>query len=399
MNKGRCSHARAWLPIGMQKTINRYVIGLCACSLGLPGVAAAGQVMPGLDLGASYIQDLFYNAGGGLRHGTAAPGIIDLTADVDGRLWGGSDAHHLHFDYLGTIGSSISNDTGDIQGLDNIEAYNTAKIFEAWYQYDIDDNGSLLRVGIQDYNALFDVVDAGGVFINSSFGLDPSVAQTDVSQFPTTTAGIVARWQSRSGAYLMGGVYDGVAGSPGHPNGTHIDFRSGDGVFSALESGITGGGDRPYKLAVGGWYRSTNFEGPAGRGHSDNRGFYALGQQRLIGTGDAPKVDAFVQFGDAQGDRNLIDRYLGAGINVTGLVPGRGDDVLGIGAAQAHVASVYRRATPGSKRAETAFELTYQAQINDYLIVQPDLQYIVNPGVDNQINNATVIGARLAVGW
>ncbi|WP_269634414.1 carbohydrate porin [Salinisphaera hydrothermalis] len=316
-----------------------------------------------------------------------------------GRIWGGSDDNRLYFDYLGTLGSSISNDVGDLQGLDNIEAYDTSKLYSAWYQHDFGQSGVMLRIGKQDWNALFDTLDAAGVFINSSFGLDATTAVSNVSQYPTTAVGAVARWQGDSGAYAMASVFDGTPGLPGHPAGTHIAFHAHDGVFTSAETGMTGGGDKPYKLAVGGWYQTADYHDPAGRLRDHDSGFYIIGQDRLIGGPATPKVDVFAQISGTQSDRNPLNRYLGAGVDVTGLVPERPDDVLGLAVARAHAASVYRDATPDTNRAETAIELTYQLPVNQYVTLQPDMQYIVHPGVDRSTGNATVVGLRGQLTW
>lgn len=369
-----------------------------ACLIVAPGALAAA-VAPGINLGVTYNQDLFSDVGGGVRHGTAAPGAVDLSAGVDGRAWGGSADDQFFFDYLGTFGSSISSDAGDLQGLDNIEAYNTTKLYSAWYQHDFGKSGGMIRIGKQDWNALFDNLDAAGLFINSSFGLDATTAVSNVSQYPTTAVGAVIRWKFASGAYVMGSVFDGTPGRVGHPAGTHIHFNSSGGLFTSAEAGIAGGGDKPYKLAVGGWYQTADYRDPAGRLRDHNHGFYVIGQQRLLGGQGTPKLDAFAQVGGAEGDRNPLDRYLGAGFNVTGLVPERPGDTLGVAVARAHASPVYRAATPDSDRAETAIEVTYQAQINTYWMIQPDVQYIVNPGLDRTVNNATVVGLRTQLAW
>lgn len=47
--------------------------------------------------------------------------------------------------------------------------------------------------------------------------------------------------------------------------------------------------------------------------------------------------------------------------------------------------------------AEMVLEFTYQVRLTNWLIVQPDLQYIINPGGTTDFENALVIGARAAV--
>lgn len=383
----------------MQK-VTFIAAGVAAATLGLAGTTAqAATLSPGVDVSATYAQDYFRDIDGGLKRGGGAPGRIDLSATIDGRAWGGSTDNVFYMDLLDTFGSSISGQVGDLQGLDNNEAYNTFKVFGAWYQHDFGNSGFSTRLGLQDYNALFDVIDAAGVFINSSFGLEPTISQLPVSTFPTTTLGAVLRWRSPRGLYLMGGVYDGKPGLAGHPAGTHIDLRSGDGILAALETGVSGGQRYPYKLAVGGWYRTSHYTDPAGQPQDRNHGLYVIGQQRLLGGEHTPAVDAFLQFGSAQEDRNQIDRYIGVGFNVTGLVPQRPDDILGLGMARVHIGSSYRRNNPGSTDTETAVELTYQASISKRLMIQPDVQYIIDPGAQHGVANAWVVGARARLSW
>lgn len=367
--------------------------------IAIGGPAQAKTLTSGIDADVTYVQDYFRDIHGGKHRGGGAPGMVNVNATLDGRSWGGSTNDVFYVDLLGTFGGSISNQVGDLQGADNIEAYNTFKVYSAWYQHTFGDSGFSVRLGLQDYNALFDTLDAAGVFINSSFGLDASIAQSNVSQYPTTAVGAVVRWVSPEGFYAMGGVYDGVPGKPGHPAGTHIDFGPHDGVFSAFETGLKGGGDRPFKIGLGGWYQTSDYQDVFGRERDTDHGVYAIAEKRLIGGGDAPALDAFIQLGDAQSDANTLDHYIGAGVDVTGLVPGRKDDVLGLGMARAHTSDAYRRATANASHAETALEMTYQANLNSYAMIQPDVQYIIDPGASHGTDNAWVVGIRGQLSW
>jgi porin len=44
-------------------------------------------------------------------------------------------------------------------------------------------------------------------------------------------------------------------------------------------------------------------------------------------------------------------------------------------------------------------EATYQCQVTPWCVVQPDIQYIMNPGDTRDLGNAFVIGGRLAVSF
>jgi porin len=363
-------------------------LGLCM----LFGAATAGADGR-LDLSANYTQDFLYNAGGGVDQGGGAPGVLNFNVTFES----GNDLFYA--DALGTFGGPISDDVGDLQGVSNISAYNTAKLYEAWYQHAFAASGVSIRLGLQDYAALFNMLEPAQLFVNSSFGTDPTIAQVGPSIFPVTALGAVARWRSANGFYAMGGVYDGVPGRPGHPAGTQIALNSGDGAFPAAEIGITGNSSQPYKLAVGGWYRSTDFTDPAGRPRDDNSGVYIIGSMRVAGDETTPATSVFLQLGHARSGRNTLKSYVGAGVTIAGLIAGRPDDVLGIGVASARASDVFQRTLAAPADAETAIELTYKATLMKGLYVQPDVQYVIHPGASDAIDNAWVLGARLAYEW
>ena len=51
----------------------------------------------------------------------------------------------------------------------------------------------------------------------------------------------------------------------------------------------------------------------------------------------------------------------------------------------------------GALSPEMVVEFTYQSQITPWLVVQPDIQYLINPSGSSQLSNAFVIGARAAI--
>jgi carbohydrate-selective porin OprB len=72
----------------------------------------------------------------------------------------------------------------------------------------------------------------------------------------------------------------------------------------------------------------------------------------------------------------------------------RPDDQFAMSRTQAHTGSKYRQLVPGSDRHESVWELTWRAPVNDWLIVQPNAQYVVNPGADPEAGNAVLLGVR-----
>jgi porin len=112
-------------------------------------------------------------------------------------------------------------------------------------------------------------------------------------------------------------------------------------------------------------------------------------------------------------DRNLISFSLHTGLTLHGPFPGRDNDTFGVemGIARASNGasrydlqlqffepSVY---TP-VRGSETFIETTYQVQVAPWWQIQPDVQYIFNPGAGianpndptQRVKNALVIGLR-----
>ena len=145
-----------------------------------------------------------------------------------------------------------------------------------------------------------------------------------------------------------------------------------------------------------------NFDGhPKGT----NNGFYLIAEKTLLTEkGDGQGLGGFVQLGWADDDWNQIAQYWGVGFNYTGLIPGRDKDSAGIAVASARNGDKFTNFMNNIElvpveHTETAIELTYRAELRPWLHVQPDFQYIINPGMDPSLKNAFQAGARVEVAF
>ncbi len=372
---------------------------LTAAVLGVAaGRAVAHPGGAGVQAAAVLTQDYFRDVRGGRRRGGAGPGNVFLRLDLHGRVWGGPPSDLVRLRVLGTFGGSISNQVGDLQGLDNVAAPDAVKLYSAWYQHRFGDSGVSTRLGLQDYNALFNTLAAASVLINSSFGLPATIAQSNVPVYPTTAVGAVLRWHSRHGAYAMGGVYNGRPGDPQEPGGTHLHLDPGSGLFYAFEAGL-GGGPRRGKLGIGGWYQTSDYTDPGGITRDRNHGVYVIAETPLARVSSGAAWSGFVQLGVARPGTNTIGRYLGVGIDVENPLPGRPHDRFSLGVARARTTAAYRRATAAASNAETVVEATYRAALGPHFSLQPDLQYVSDPGASARLGNAWVVGLRAQASW
>jgi porin len=124
-------------------------------------------------------------------------------------------------------------------------------------------------------------------------------------------------------------------------------------------------------------------------------------------------LNVFARVMGAPGDRNLVDLYVDGGLSYKAVFAD--NDTIGFAVAYAHIGGAARAfdaqqalASGGPypiRSAETALELTYQFSLARWCQLQPDLQYIVNPGggvanpaaPPSRIKNAVIAGLRTVV--
>ncbi len=363
----------------------------------------------GIAVEAVLTTDIIRNFNGGIEQDSVLLGNLDLTLEIDtgkAGLW----KNGTFFIYgLGNFNSGklLTEIVGDFQATSNIEADEAFKLYEAWYEQRFGDYASLL-FGLHDYNSEFDVVEYGGLFLQSSFGISPDISQNGPSIFPLTALALRLKIWPTESLYIMSALYDGVPGDPKNPTHASIQFDKGDGLFGALEIGdtISDPGDLEYhKYAVGVWVLTAEVEDFTGNTQDENSGIYFIGEKTLLEEGlSHGSLGVFVQLGFTHADRNQVASYWGAGLNYRGLLGSRPEDVLGIAVANARSGSNYRRYVrdvegQAADHSETAIELTYQARVQPWLIIQPDLQYVINPSMDSGLDNALVAGIRTEVAF
>ena len=153
--------------------------------------------------------------------------------------------------------------------------------------------------------------------------------------------------------------------------------------------------------------------GNPGRPIQGDWALYALVEQlvwRKPSSEEAKGITLFARVIGAPSPQNLIDLYVDGGVTFTGMIPHRPNDGLAIGLIYSGIseqASDADRDAGGQvvRSYELAFEICYTAQLQRGWTLQPDFQYIVNPG-GNDLNangtdagNAVVFGVRTTVSF
>ncbi|NNE45980.1 MAG: carbohydrate porin [Rhodothermales bacterium] len=399
---------------------------------GCARTASAQSLDDGVGLEVVYTADLAANVAGGVDQGVRYLDNIDLALTLETDPLVGWPGATIFLYGLGNQGGSISEIAGDAQGVSNIEAPTSWRLYEAWIEQVLPGDRVSILAGLYDVNTEFDVIWTGSLFMNSSHGIGPDFSQSGMngpSIFPVTSLAIRARGSISNRLIFKAAILDGVPGDPEKPTGTHIKFGDDDGILMAGEVVLLLGGDDEWKtepsrfrlvsrtdveffdarFAIGAWKYTGKFvelrdprilalTAPS----TDNRGVYALAEWNVLREpGDAAQgLSAFGRYGIANDRINRFASYAGLGLVYTGLLPGRDHDQAGLAVASARNGDPYLESQVvfgELDRTETVIEATYLASVTSWLSVQADLQHVINPGTNPAVSNALVPAVRLQI--
>jgi porin len=357
---------------------------------------------------ALYTADLWRNASGGLRTGSAYLDNLDLTLAVDGEsAWGMKGISAFAYVLYTNDGRLSERLVGDAMTVSNIDAPAGLRLYEAWVQWTGGAKRPLsLRFGLYDLNSEFDTSESRSLFIHSSHGVGHEFGQTGKngpSIFPVTSLGLRLAWELAPQWRLQAVVLDGVPGERDHPDRSGIYLSSEEGMLGVAELQWSRG--RVRKLSVGYWSYTARFadvrssEASSLPRRRDNAGAYGELELGLKESDSgAAERSAFVRYGVANGRINEFDRSVSVGVRSRELIRSRHGSEIGLAFTRARISPQSRDAAAMAGVAregyEAAIELTYRASINDWLTIQPDVQYIFNPGADSLVRDSIAIGVR-----
>jgi porin len=322
-------------------------------------------------------------------------GLLEVTAEADGSAIGATGLTAFASVQL-VHGESLSGDlVGDAQVVSNIDAPDGVRLFEAWISVPIADDG-YLKGGLIDLNSEFDFQTFGALFLNSSHGIGPDFSQSGLngpSIFPATSSAVVGGWKDGRWSARVG-LFDAVSGDPDSPRRTIVRAPGATGLLIVGEADFKLADDA--EVQVGAWRYTPKFEvlstSQSSESERGNQGAYAMVEGK-VGSFSGQRLDAWVRAGFAETRFNPAGLYLGGGVAL-----GEDSSRWGLAVGHARLGSRAMRLAEGSlKRTETTIELTYSRSVRPRLVVQPDVQYIINPGWDRRLRNALVAGVRLQI--
>jgi len=371
----------------------------------------------GINFECIYTGESFTKARGGINptRPTNYRSNLDLVGTLDTTKMGWWENGRFFVYGQNLSGRPLSvEEVGDVQLFSNLDStINTTErphfttIAEYWYEQLTLDEALRIKIGKQDANADFASTDLGGDFVHSSFGLPPMIP---LPSFPSQALGI-ATFLGVTKTFKIGfGVYDGTL--PSGPQGVRWGFdtlgHNGAITLYQLEwkPQLGSAGQFPSTIRAGLWHHSDKnvwSEQTANQNpitYHQNYGVWTTFDQMLWkesgGEDNDQGLGIFGQFGWAPGNRNPLQEYYGVGLVYKGLMPGRNSDLIGFGVANVLFSGDFREMKEAAgvvlTHHETAVELFYKFQFSKFISLQPDLQYIANPG--GRFKDALLPGLR-----
>ena len=394
--------------------------------------ARAALAKAGIGIGGVYNAEPFGNWGG-FDQGFEYQGVLELYVNANMHKLGFWKGLCFHANGYQIHGNSITAaNIGSLMPVTSVEATDATRLFELWLEQTMFNEKLSVRVGQLAADEEFILSDGGGYFINGTWGW-PSITAADLPSggpaYPLATPGIRVAVTPKDKMALLVGVYNGDPAPPCanedpqrcNPHG--VDFELDDPPLLMIEGAYKYNQDRlAGTIKIGGWNHFGEFEhqrfdsggaliavtGNVGRPLDHNWGLYGIIDQliwRVPGSEEPKGVGMFARVIGAPEDRNLIDFYFDGGVTFTGMFRNRPNDALAIGFAYTNISdTVYAFdvdfGEPVARNYEALIEICYTYEIKPGWTLQPDFQYIFQPGGNVAgVDDAAVLGARTSINF
>ncbi len=404
--------------------------------------------------------EVFGNVTGGYKRGADYDGVTTPTVTLDTSKAFGWAGGTFQVSGFNIHGSNLSaKNLGVLQLASGLEAEDSTRLWELWYQQTLGNTGWDVKVGQQSLDQEFITTTQSLLFLNTSMGW-PLIPSEDLyaggPAYPLSSLGVRLHGQVVPNVTALIGVFND--NPPGGPFDDDSQLRGPEkyGVKFNLNTGALVIGELQYALnppptdpkvkatglpgtyKLGFWYDTAPFPdqrfgtdglplaNPASNGiaveHQGNYGFYGIADQVLWQPDlSAPRaLGAFIRLmGAPLSDRNLITFSVNGGLTLKAPFQGRDGDIVGLGFGYGLISSGARGFdadavpfTPAGTAApirssETFLETFYTINLATWWQITPDFQYFFNPGggivntmnLSELVHDEAVFGVRTTIAF
>ncbi|WP_244480618.1 carbohydrate porin [Methylobacterium sp. Leaf399] len=386
-------------------------------AFGDPGGFRAALGARGITYNAISTNEALGNVTGGFARGPIYAGKLETIVTADLGTLAGLDgltffanAFQIH-----DTGGLRDRSFGRLITVSNIEALPSTRLSEIWLEQKWAGDRFAVRFGQLVADGEFFSSDTGKLFVSNDW---PTITGANLPgggpAYPLATPGVRLRYDPNAAVSALVAIFNGDPGDQRIVNRTGTNFRLGDPPLVMAEAqvrynqgtrarGLAGslklGGYRHFgrfddlRFDTAGLPLASPFANGVARRLRGTGGVYGVVDQQLHrpeGAGPDGGVSVYARISGSPADRNLIDLWADGGVVCAGMIPGRPDDRFGASVIYARIGDGARAADIDGARwghayrpvrsFEATVELSYQARIAPGWIVQPDIQYVVNPG-------------------
>jgi porin len=381
-----------------------------------PTVVAAPSSDDAYQLNLLYTGEFWNNLAGGLRLGPSYMNNIDGRFSVDTEKAFGWTGGQFVFESWYTNGVSTGNSyVGAVDQQSPIDTAANLAIFRIYQlYYDQTFGNTDIRFGVYDLETEFANTKPMALFLSKNLtwataldqaGTMPQNGLIGPGNYPYTPLALRVEQKLDHDFSVKLVIADGAADNPNNRAVNSVQFSSRYGALIMGEVDYTP--SKFDKVMAGAWGLTSKLPAlgefnPDGsqREVYGQAGAYFGGATRLYSPEPRRGLDGFVTFGLTNPTSTNVAESLNAGLTYTGLLDSRPTDKIGVSVNVNAASTPYKnmQLALGSRiyDYEPSFEVTYRAKINDWITVQPDVQFIVHP--DYVLKNDLIIGAHFEIG-
>jgi porin len=370
----------------------------------------------GISFDFNDIGDFLTDVTGSQTHHATYFGRFRATMDIDFNRLSGFDGEFF-FSGIYQYGRNLSGDNLHVNTLtSSIAGEESERIDQLWYQQGFFDSMFKVKVGQVAAVNEFGATDFFDILFNDELGYAPNAIFNTKQPFsPAGKPGIIL-WGDLSeitpGLYVKAGAFTAYD-NPYRPdsNGVYYYDDFNHGIAESFELGYKEqktSYDGVYKIGVNA-NEGVEYTNPAtGQPYHGDYNIYGTVEKTVYHPKDAQGnlntkkgLDLLFQAVEEPGDRNPLQYEFTFGGRYTGLIPGRDEDKVGFGVIYSDNGIADSEASkalggPGLG-GETTLEADYQYNPAPWLSIQPDLQFIIDPGGDADRSDILVLGLRTIV--
>ncbi len=388
----------------------------------------------GIRLDGAYSSLLFNNFQGGFERGFFGAGITQLELTVETEkaigLEGGTFFMNVaqttwyngRFEPPGTFSP-----VGSVIGVDGnfpSEDHNwTMHLNQCYWRQSLPGDALAIAFGKMDANVTFAAIDAAGGFQNG-LASAPTSLDEFLPTYPNAAVGLQIDLEITPSVQGHFGWWDGttaafdpLTGEVGPPTGDHglssfLDDEDHWFLISQLDWSWGDDTTTPGGLSVAGWFQTgtSATNGDSTTGVDDVPGWYVnlaqtIWSRDVANAGMGGGIQIFGSVGWSPGSKNANTWSVMAGVSATGVIPGRNADALGIMMGMnvfSGDSEIYRATMtdgmPGSAGGHEALgEVFYRIQITPAMMIQPGIEWVIDPGGGSPAELDDALSAYLAV--